>query len=80
MADECLFAMPDCDSTLDYTMKEYMKLVDLVNKTVERLNKQGQFRICSVLGAVVYFQLLLQFQEASSTATRWSWRCGRTTW
>ncbi len=41
MADECLLSMPDCDSTLDYTMKEYMKLVDLVNQTVERLNKEG---------------------------------------
>ena len=41
MADECLLAMPDCDSSLDYTMKEYMKMVEVVNKSVERLNSQG---------------------------------------
>ncbi len=41
MADECLLAMPDCDS-LDYTIKEYMRYVEEINKCVERLNEQGE--------------------------------------
>lgn len=46
MADECLLAMPDVDS-LDYTMKEYMRFVEMVNVTVERLNAQGMIVIHS---------------------------------
>ncbi len=40
MADECLYALPDVDS-LDYTMKEYMRLVEHVNQCVDRLNDEG---------------------------------------
>lgn len=40
MADECLLSMPDVDS-IEYTMKEYMSLVENINKCVERLNQQG---------------------------------------
>ena len=42
MADECLLSMPDVDS-IEYTMKEYMSLVENINKCVERLNQQGEF-------------------------------------
>ena len=41
MADECLLSMPDVDS-IEYTMKEYMSLVENINKCVERLNLQGE--------------------------------------
>jgi len=40
MADECLLAMPDIEG-IDYTMKEYLKLVEKTKETVERLNSQG---------------------------------------
>ncbi len=40
MADECLLAMPDMEG-IDYTMKEYMKLVEKTRECVERLNSQG---------------------------------------
>jgi len=40
MADEVLLSMPEIEG-IDYTMKEYMKLVDKTNKCVERLNAQG---------------------------------------
>merc|ERR1719295_1462416 len=40
MADECLLSMPDVDS-IEYTMKEFMSLVENINKCVERLNQQG---------------------------------------
>merc|ERR550539_988642 len=40
MADECLLSMPEGEG-IDYTMKEYMKLVEKTNKCVERLNAQG---------------------------------------
>jgi len=40
MADECLLSMPEVEG-IDYTMKEYMKLVEKTNKCVERLNAQG---------------------------------------
>ena len=43
MADECLLSMPDVDS-IEYTMKEYMSLVENINKCVERLNQQGEFK------------------------------------
>ena len=41
MADECLLSMPEVEG-IDYTMKEYMKLVEKTNKCVERLNAQGE--------------------------------------
>jgi len=37
MADECLLALPEVDG-LDYTMKEYNRLVEHVNACVTRLN------------------------------------------
>eukprot|EP00092_Neocalanus_flemingeri_P015064 GFUD01016271.1.p1 GENE.GFUD01016271.1~~GFUD01016271.1.p1 ORF type:complete len:387 (+),score=101.95 GFUD01016271.1:293-1453(+) len=40
MADECLLSMPDVEG-IDYTMKEYMKLVEKTKECVERLNAQG---------------------------------------
>lgn len=40
MADECLLSMPEVEG-IDYTMKEYMKLVEQTNACVERLNAQG---------------------------------------
>merc|ERR1712180_31500 len=40
MADECLLSMPDIEG-IDYTMKEYLKLVDKTKECVERLNQQG---------------------------------------
>ena len=41
MADEVLLAMPDIEG-IDYTMKEYMKLVEKTRACVERLNSQGR--------------------------------------
>jgi len=40
MADECLMSMPEVEG-IDYTMKEYMKLVEKTKECVERLNAQG---------------------------------------
>jgi len=40
MADELLLSMPDSEG-IDYTMKEYMKLVEKTNECVARLNAQG---------------------------------------
>jgi len=40
MADECLMSMPDAEG-IDYTMKEYMKLVEQTKQCVLRLNAQG---------------------------------------
>jgi len=40
MADELLLSMPEVEG-IDYTMKEYMKLVDQTKQCVERLNAQG---------------------------------------
>lgn len=40
MADECLLSMPDIEG-IDYTMKEYIKLVEKTKECVERLNSQG---------------------------------------
>jgi len=40
MADEVLLAMPDIEG-IDYTMKEYMKLVEKTRECMERLNSQG---------------------------------------
>ena len=43
MADELLLSMPEVEG-IDYTMKEYMKLVDQTKQCVERLNAQGETR------------------------------------
>ena len=40
MADELLLSMPEVEG-LDYTMKEYMKLVEKTKECVDRLNAQG---------------------------------------
>merc|ERR1711962_1113635 len=40
MADECLLSMEGTEG-IDYTMKEYMKLVAKTQQCVERLNEQG---------------------------------------
>merc|ERR1712179_813412 len=40
MADECLMSMPEVEG-IDYTMKEYMKLVEKTKECVDRLNAQG---------------------------------------
>jgi len=40
MADECLMSMPEVEG-IDYTMKEYMKLVAKTKECVDRLNAQG---------------------------------------
>ena len=42
MADELLLSMPEVEG-IDYTMKEYMKLVDQTKQCVERLNAQGEW-------------------------------------
>lgn len=41
MADECLMAIPDIEG-IDYTTKEYLKFVNFINATVERLNKESK--------------------------------------
>ena len=43
MADECLLALPEVDG-LDYTMKEYNRLVEHVNACVTRLNAIRKFK------------------------------------
>merc|ERR1712013_249871 len=40
MADELLMSMPEVEG-IDYTMKEYMKLVEKTKECVDRLNAQG---------------------------------------
>merc|ERR1711936_1042917 len=40
MADELLMSMPEVEG-IDYTMKEYMKLVENTKECVDRLNAQG---------------------------------------
>ena len=39
MSDECLLSMPDCDE-VDYTMKEYNKMLEELTKCRDRLNGQ----------------------------------------
>ena len=41
MADECLLSMGDTEG-IDYTMKEYMKLVAKTQACVDRLNEEGK--------------------------------------
>ena len=43
MADECLLALPEVDG-LDYTMKEYNRLVEHINACVTRLNAIRKFK------------------------------------
>ena len=45
MADELLMSMPEVEG-IDYTMKEYMKLVEKTKECVDRLNAQGTKIIC----------------------------------
>jgi hypothetical protein len=40
MADECLLSLEGSEG-IDYTMKEYMKLVAKTQQCVDRLNEQG---------------------------------------
>jgi len=40
MADECLLSLPEIEG-IDYTLKEYLRLVEKTNECVERLNSQG---------------------------------------
>lgn len=42
MADECLMAIPEIEG-IDYTTKEYLKFVQHIQSTVERLNKESKF-------------------------------------
>ena len=46
MSDECLLSMPDIEG-IDYTMKEYLKLVEKTKECVERLNSQGIYFLIS---------------------------------
>lgn len=41
MADECLMAIPEIEG-IDYTTKEYLKFVQHIQNTVQRLNKQSK--------------------------------------
>lgn len=41
MADECLMAIPEIEG-IDYTTKEYLKFVQHIQNTVQRLNKHGE--------------------------------------
>lgn len=40
MADECLLSLPDIEG-IDYTLKEYLRLVEKTKECVKRLNSQG---------------------------------------
>lgn len=42
MADECLMAIPEIEG-IDYTTKEYLKFVQHIQTTVERLNKESEY-------------------------------------
>jgi hypothetical protein len=42
MADECLMAIPEIEG-IDYTTKEYLKFVQHIQATVERLNKESEY-------------------------------------
>ncbi len=47
MADEVLLALPEVDC-LDYTVKEYMRMVEAVNTCVDRLNAHdGEGKWCT---------------------------------
>ena len=49
MADECLLSLEGSEG-IDYTMKEYMKLVAKTQQCVDRLNEQGSLTISHYLG------------------------------
>lgn len=53
MADECLMAIPEIEG-IDYTTKEYLKFVQHIQSTVERLNKESKFRAASSFIALLY--------------------------
>jgi len=40
MADECLLSLPEIEG-IDYTLKEYLRLVEKTKECVDRLNSQG---------------------------------------
>lgn len=40
MADECLLSLPEIEG-IDYTLKEYLRLVEKTKECVERLNSEG---------------------------------------
>ena len=89
MADECLLSMGDTEG-IDYTMKEYMKLVAKTQACVDRLNEEGKEmslrrnsrKIYLYISYIsMYLYIIIYFpQEAAGRPTRWSWQCGRTTW
>ena len=54
MADEVLWAMPDIEG-IDYTMKEYLKLVEKTKACVERLNSQGSEKPFFFLYGIVHY-------------------------
>ena len=61
MADELLLSMPEVEG-IDYTMKEYMKLVEKTKECVDRLNAQGTFWVengefCNILDRCASEQL-----------------------
>lgn len=41
MADECLMAIPEIEG-IDYTQKEYLKFVKIIQTTVDRLNSEPE--------------------------------------
>jgi hypothetical protein len=53
MADECLMAIPEIEG-IDYTTKEYLKFVQHIQSTVERLNKESKFLTASSFSTHLY--------------------------
>ena len=91
MADELLLSMPEVEG-IDYTMKEYMKLVEQTKQCVERLNAQGE-TLRVIDGENIFFlfleekifhfnisdMFLTEFclqAGRSGHRTRWRWRSG----
>jgi hypothetical protein len=58
MADECLMAIPEIEG-IDYTTKEYLKFVQHIQTTVERLNKESEYWTVPSF-AVHIFQYFMQ--------------------
>ena len=52
MADEVLWSMPDIEG-IDYTMKEYLKLVEKTRECVERLNSEGRYLVIHCSRSIV---------------------------
>merc|ERR1719400_1610338 len=62
MADEMLLSMPDVEG-IDYTMKEYMRMVEKTKECVDRLNAQGgEWTPHKVEMAVWTFYVLREFK------------------